>query len=94
MAGRGGALAAPKREVGDELAQERAARRQAEAAAERMAAAVAKEHTLRVRAEREAAEAYRELELVRTHRELTAGQPIGRGRSRYLWRRIRHALRS
>lgn len=87
-------MASSRREVGDELARERAARRQAEAAAERMAAAVAKEHTLRVQAEREAAEAYRELALVRTHRELTAGQPTGPGRSRHLWRRIRHVLRS
>ena len=87
-------MARRERDAAGDLARERAARRKAEAAAERLAAAVAKEHTLRVRAEREAAEVYRELETVRTHRALTVGQPRGSRRSRQLWRRIRHALRS
>lgn len=79
---------------GPELERERAARVEAERSAERLAAAVAKEHKLRVHAERQAEQALRELELVNAHGYVTRGAPAPRSRGGHWWRRLLNWLQA
>ena len=75
-----------------QLEQEQRIRVQAQEAAQHLAAAVAAEHQRRRRAEEAADHAIRQLEMFRTHRDLTLRGAMN-GRPRHLWRRLRHALR-